>query len=171
MGATAALKFGSRSIQKVRPPIRLLLKTFPPLFFYTVTVRRLTQVRACSHRGSYQRTSAPATSQCKANLTRRRLAAASPPPRSQIGMFAALEPQHAFKGTTCFRAHAPKERARTVPVTALPFLAGAGVLPKKCFVTRKESSSVCNGSHKQREQCIRYVTVVTNKMNCFVTRK
>ena len=46
-------------------------------------------------------------------------------------MFAALEPQHAFKGATCFRAHAPKERARTVPVTALPFLAGAGVLTKK----------------------------------------
>jgi hypothetical protein len=46
-------------------------------------------------------------------------------------MFAALEAQHAFKGTTCFRAHAPKERARSVPVTALPFLAGAGVLPKK----------------------------------------
>ena len=46
-------------------------------------------------------------------------------------MFAALEAQHAFKGATCFRAHAPKERARTVPVTALPFLAGAGVLPKK----------------------------------------
>ena len=46
-------------------------------------------------------------------------------------MFAAVEPQHAFKGATCFRAHAPKERARTVPVTALPFLAGAGVLPKK----------------------------------------
>ena len=56
-----------------------------------------------------------------------------PPPRRrfQIGMFMALEPQHAFKGTTCFRAHAPKERARTVPVTALPFLSGAGVLPKK----------------------------------------
>ena len=46
-------------------------------------------------------------------------------------MFAALEAQHAFKGTTCFRAHSPKDRARTVPVTALPFLAGAGVLPKK----------------------------------------
>ena len=46
-------------------------------------------------------------------------------------MFAALEPQHAFKGTTCFRAHSPKDRARTVPVTALPFLAGAGVLPTK----------------------------------------
>ena len=40
----------------------------------------------------------------------------SPKTRRQIGMFAALEAQHAFKGTTCFRAHAPKERARTVPV-------------------------------------------------------
>ena len=89
-----------------------------------MTARRLIDLRA---RTATEATSAPA--QAIRAPTQAPVQGQSdpppPPPRRQIGMFAALEAQHAL-GTTCFRAHAPKERARTVP-----FLSGAGVLPRK----------------------------------------
>ena len=82
MGETGALTtFGSRSIQKVRPPIWLLLKTFPPLFFSTVIAGdSQTQDLPLAQARAQAPTQAPVRSQSDPQPKTRRIAAASPPP-------------------------------------------------------------------------------------------
>ena len=107
MGATSALTtFGSRSIQ--RAPIRLLLKTFPPLFFSTV-IAGDSQTRTDA--STEAATSAPAH-QCKANLTRRRLA--SPPNRDVRSARATTRVQRrdVFPRTRAQRARSNSPRDR-----------------------------------------------------------